>query len=181
MLLETTADLDISPSPFHDPTAVKRALLQLRNENWQEERSNSGNYWSSTSNSLQPHAAQTKLWLPTVDTIAGLTKFGRPTLGELIQFITGHGWFRRHRFKIDEDSIRCRFCNSAPEDPAHFWSKCATFDQARHAIRQECEKEGDSVSFTTPFIWSFKHLIFLIRVPAMAEVLAGPGTYQTSM
>ena len=154
LLLENTSNADIYPSPFHDPTFAKRELLSLRNLKWQEEWSNWGNYWSSTKNCSQPYAAQTKLWIPTVDSNRELTKFGCPTLGELIQFITGHGWFRRHRSKIDNVPSTCRFCNSAAEDPAHIWSKCSSFEQTRLAIRQECEKETD-VSFTIPFVYIF--------------------------
>ena len=90
-LLEYTTNADICPSPFFDPTFAKRVLLSLRNSMWQEEWSNWSNYWSSTENCSQPYAAQTKLWIPNVDANRELTKFGRPTLGELIQFITGHG------------------------------------------------------------------------------------------
>ena len=148
---------------------------------WQEEWSNWSNYWSSTENCSQPYAAQTKLWIPNVDANRELTKFGRPTLGELIQFITGHGWFRRHRSKIDGVPITCRFCKSAAtEDPAHIWSNCRSFEQTRLAIRQECEKETD-VSFNIPFVWTVKHVIQLIRVPILADVLTGPGIDQPPM
>ena len=37
----------------------------------------------------------------------------RPTLGYFIQFLIGHGWFRRHPIKIDEYSSLCRFCTTA--------------------------------------------------------------------
>ena len=91
---------------------------------------------------------------------------------------TGHGWFRRHRVKIDENSSQCRFCNSALEDPAHLWSSCRAFDGVRHAIRQECKKDNSIVSFSTPFVWSVTQLIRFFRDPKMAELLSGPGSQQ---
>ena len=105
-------------------------------------------------------------------------KFGRPTLGYLIQFLTGHGWFRRHRAKIDEESSQCRFCNSALEDPEHLWSSCRIFDGVRYAIHQKCKEDDSIVSFSKPFVWSVSQLIRFFRDPKMAELLAGPGTQQ---
>ena len=178
LLLENTTNADICPSPFFDPTFAKKVLLSLRNSVWQEEWDNWGTYWSSTENRPLPYAAQTKIWIPNVDANRDLTKFGRPTLGELIQFITGHGWFRRHRSKIDGVPSTCRFCESAAtEDPAHIWSNCQAFEQTRTAIRQESENET-AVSFNIPFVWTVKHVIQLIRVPILADVLTGPGIDQ---
>ena len=144
---------------------------------WEDEWVNSGSYHSMTNHQL-PYAYQTKQWFPSPCTGAGIMKFGRPTLGFFIQFFTGHGWFRRHRVKIDENSSQCRFCNSALEDPAHLWSSCRTFDGVRHAIRQECKKDNSIVSFSTPFVWSVTQLIRFFRDPKMAELLTGPGTQQ---
>ena len=105
-------------------------------------------------------------------------KFGRPTLRYFIQFFTGHGWFKRHRAKIDEDSGQCRFCNSALEDPEHLWSSCRIFDGVRYAIRQICKEDDSMVSFSKPFIWSVSQLIRFFRDPKMVELLTGPGTQQ---
>ena len=90
----------------------------------------------------------------------------------------GHGWFRRHRSKIDEDSKLCRFCRYALEDPEHLWSSCRTFDGVRHAIKQECKEDNRTVSFSKPFVWSVTQLIRFFRDPNMAELLTGPGTQQ---
>ena len=127
------------------------------------------------------YAHQTKQWFPTPGRRTSVMKFGRPTLGELIQFFTGHGWFRRHRVKIDEDIGQCRFCNSALEDPAHLWSSCRTFDGVRHAIRQQCKEENSIVSFSIPFVWSVTQLIRFLRDPKMAELLTGPGSQQNPL
>ena len=123
-------------------------------------------------------AHQTKQWFPSPERRTVVMKFGRPTLGELIQFLTGHGWFRRHRAKIDEDSSQCRFCNAELEDPAHLWSSCRKFDGVRHAIRQNCKEDHSIVSFSKPFIWSVEQLIRFFRDPKMVELLAGPRTQQ---
>ena len=123
-----------------------------------------------------PYAFQTKQWLTSPCRGAGVMKFGRPTLGYFIQFFTGHGWFRRHRAKIDEDSSQCRFCNTALEDPEHLWSSCRKFDGVRHAIRQDCKEDNSIVSFSKPFIWSVEQLIRFFRDPKMVELLAGPRT-----
>ena len=141
---------------------------------------NSGSYHSMTNRQL-PYAHQTKQWFPTPSRRVEITKFGRPTLGHLIQFLTGHGWFRRHRIKIDEDSSLCRFCNSALEDPDHLWSSCRIFDGVRHAIKQECKEDDSTVSFTKPFVWSVTQPIRFLRDPKLAELLTGPGTQQTPL
>ena len=138
---------------------------------WKKEKCPKNGYFDKSQNA-------TKQWFPSPCREAGIIKFGQPTLGYFIQFFTGHGWFRRHRVKIDEDSSLCRFCNSALEDPEHLWSSCRTFDGVRHAIRQECRMDNNSVSFTKPFVWSVTQLIRFFRDPKMAELLTGPGSQQ---
>ena len=177
-LAENASEFELSPSPFYTPKVVKMMLEEHRNDCWSHEWNNSGNYHSQT-NRLLPFAYQTKQWFPRpLPHTIKLVKMGRPTLGHFIQFITGHGWFKRHRAKIDEDSSLCRFCNSAQEDPAHIWSTCTKFNGVRHAIRQQCEKDGVSVSFTQPFEWSVWQLNRFFRDPRMAKLLTGPGTDQ---
>ena len=111
-------------------------VADLRDKEWQHEWTHSGSYHSTTGEFL-PYAAQTKQWFPEAGIRMNLMKFGRPTVGFLIQFITGHGWFGRHRSKFDEDfPYLCRFCNTAREDPEHLWSSCRNFNGVRHAIRQ---------------------------------------------
>ena len=172
------SEVDLSPSPFYTPKVVKGLLEEYRNKRWIHEWNHSGDYHSQT-NRLLPYAFQTKQWFPRpYPHSAKLVKQGRPTLGHFIQFITGHGWFRRHRSKIDEDSSLCRFCNTAQEDPAHLWSTCTKFNGVRHAIRQQCEKDGDLVSFTQPFVWSVWQLNRFFRDPRMVELLSGPRTDQ---
>ena len=153
-------------------------ILNYRGSLWHDEWTNSGSYHSMTNRQL-PYAYQTKQWFPTPSRRMEIIKFGRPTLGFFIQFLTGHGWFRRHRSKIDEDSSLCRFCNSALEDPEHLWSSCRTFDGVRYAIRQECKADNSIVSFSKPFVWSVTQLIRFLRDPKMVELLSGPGTEQT--
>ena len=128
-----------------------------------------------------PYAYQTKQWFPSPYRRVGIFKFGRPTLGYFIQFFTGHGWFRRHCFKIDKDSSLCRFCKSALEDPEHLWSSCRTFDGVRHAIIQDYKQDDSSVSFSKPFKWSVTQLIRFFRDPKMAELLTGPGSQQNPL
>ena len=152
-------------------------ILNHRDTLWDEEWVNSGTYHSMT-NRHRPYAYQTKQWFPSPCRRAGIEKFGRQTLGFYIQFLTGHGWFWRHRSKIDEDSSLCRFCNSALEDSEHLWSSCRIFDSVRHAIQQECKGDNTTVSFSKPFVWSITQLIRFFRDPNMAELLTGPGTQQ---
>ena len=170
-------ELQLSPSPFYNQKAARKLILNHRDILWDEEWVNSGTYHSMTNRHL-PYAYQTKQWFPSPCRRAGIIKFGRPTLGFFIQFLTGHGWFRRHRSKIDEDSSLCRFCNSALEDPEHLWSSCRIFDGVRHAIQQECKGDNTTVSFSKPFVWSITQLIRFFRDPNMAELLTGPGTQQ---
>ena len=170
-------ELPLSPSPFYNQKVAKKLILNYRDSLWLDEWVNSGSYHSMTNRQL-PCAYQTKQWFPTPSRRVEITKFGRPTLGYFIQFLTGHGWFRRHRVKIDEDSSLCRFCNSALEDPDHLWSSCRIFDGVRHAIKQECKEDDTIVSFSKPFVWSVTQLIRFFRDPKMIELLSGPGTQQ---
>ena len=176
-LTRNARELELSPSPFHTPKAVRKLLLNYRDTLWHDEWVNSGTYHSMTKRQL-PIAYQTKQWFPSPRKEVEIMKFGRPTLGYLIQFLTGHGWFRRHRAKIDEESSQCRFCNSALEDPEHLWSSCRIFDGVRYAIHQKCKEDDTIVSFSKPFVWSVSQLIRFFRDPKMAELLAGPGTQQ---
>ena len=177
-LTRTSRELELSPSPFYNPKSVKMLLQNYRDSLWHEEWANSGTYHSTTNRQL-PYAYQTKQWFPSPCRGIGITKFGRTTLGYFIQFFTGHGWFRRHRAKIDENSSECRFCNSALEDPEHLWSSCRKFDGVRHAIRQTCRDNNDIVSFSKPFVWSVTQLTRFFRDPKMVELLTGPGTDKT--
>ena len=164
----------LSPSPFYNPRVVKKMLDDHRDSLWDKEWANSGSYHSITNKHL-PYAYQTKQWFPSTERGANIMKYGRPTVGFFIQFFTGHGWFRRHRSKIDEDLSICRFCNSAMEDPGHLWSSCRKFDGVRHAIRQECKRDYNIVSFSKPFVWSVSHLLRFFRDPSMADLLTGPA------
>jgi hypothetical protein len=108
-----------------------------------------------------------------------IMKYGRPTVGFLIQFITGHGWSGRHRSKFDEDfPYLCRFCNTAREDPEHLWSSCRNFSGVRYAIRELCKEDNSSVSFNKPFVWSVTQLVRFFRDPKMANLLTGPRSQQ---
>ena len=157
---------------------VKEVLEDLHDKEWQYEWSHSGRYHSNTGRFL-PYAHQTKQWLPDVGVKLNIMKYGRPTVGYLIQWITGHGWFGRHRSKIDEDcSDQCRFCNSALEDPDHLWSSCRNFNGVRYAIRELCKEDNSRVSFNKPFVWSVTQLVRFFRDPKMANLLTGPGTQQ---
>ena len=174
-------ELNLSPSPFYSQKSARKLIQCVGDNLWQDEWNHSGgSYYSMTSRQL-PYAYQTKQWFPSLYREAGILKFGRPTLGYFIQFFTGHGWFRRHRVKIDEDSSLCRFCSSALEDPEHLWSSCRAFDGVRHAIRQECKDDNSIVSFSKPFVWSVTQLIRFFRDPKMAELLSGPGSQQTPL
>ena len=171
-------DSTLQKSPFYNQKVVKEMVADLRDKEWQHEWTHSGSYHSTTGEFL-PYAAQTKQWFPEAGIRMNLMKFGRPTVGSLIQFITGHGWFGRHRSKFDEDfAYLCRFCNTAREDPEHLWSSCRNFDGVRHAIRQLCRDDKSSVSFNKPFVWSVTQLVRFFRDPKMANLLAGPGINQ---
>ena len=176
-LVWNARELPLSPSPFYNQKSAKKLILNYRDSKWHDEWTNSGSYHSMTNRQL-PYAYQTKQWFPTPNGRAEIIKFGQPTLGYFIQFLTGHGWFRRHRIKIDEDSSLCRFCNLALEDPEHLWSSCRAFDGVRYAIRQECKEDNSMVSFSKPFVWSVTQLIRFFRDPKMVELLSGPGTQQ---
>ena len=130
---------------------------------------------------MLPHAAQTKLWYPTVQRKDGITSLGRPSLGDAIQFLTGHGWFRRHRAKFDENYNMCRFCDNDVEDPEHLWSTCGQFNGVRQDIRQLSQEDGSNVSFEHPFSWSTRQLMLFLRDASMAELLAGPGVQQNPL
>ena len=179
-LAKGAQELELCQSPFYNQKVVKKVLEDLRDKEWQYEWTHSGSYHSITGVFL-PYADQTKQWFPEVGTTQwkSIMKFGRPTVGFLIQFITGHGWFGRHRSKFDEDfPYLCRFCNTAREDPEHLWSSCRNFSGVRYAIRELCKDDNSSVSFNKPFVWSVTQLVRFFRDPKMANLLTGPRINQ---
>ena len=179
-LAKSAQELELCQSPFYNQKVVKKVLEDLRDKEWQYEWTHSGSYHSITGVFL-PYADQTKQWFPEAGTTQWMSimKYGRPTVGSLIQFITGHGWFGRHRSKFDEDfPYLCRFCKTAREDPEHLWSSCRNFSGVRYAIRELCKDDNSSVSFNKPFVWSVTQLVRFFRDPKMANLLTGPRTNQ---
>jgi hypothetical protein len=102
-------ELELCQSPFYNQKVVKEVLEDLSDKEWQNEWTRSGRYHSITAEFL-PYFDQTKKWFQEAGTRMRVMTYGRPTVGFLIQFITGHGWFGQHQSKFDEDfPYRCRF------------------------------------------------------------------------
>ena len=77
---------------------------------------------------------QMKFWLkgpdPTLSKL--LRNMNRKQLGGILQFLTGHGWWKAHLAlaKLDENS-ECRLCLDGDETPMHLYNDCDAMKWAR--------------------------------------------------
>ena len=116
---------------------------------------------------------QTKVWFPN-GTIPEVTKSllskNRTVLGIMIQFLTGHGWLRRHSWIVDSNygakpstiDPMCRLCGIEEESPVHLWT---------------CVKAKEGFLSTTKS-WSVSVLDRFIRTNSMVMLLEQSQEYQ---
>ena len=83
----------------------------------------------------------------------------------MIQFLSGHGWLKRHQHIIDSYvDPTCRLCGEGEESPEHLWHECLGLGtQALKIINQRSGRPKHS--------WSVLQVSRFLRVPSIAELL----------
>ena len=112
--------------------AMKNHIRILRNESWSR-------IWRKN-----PDCRQSKLFFsgPDPKIWQSMRKLNKSKISNIIRFMTGHGYFRRHRTVIkkkkrrlnadrDPDSL-CRLCQNGIEDSAHLLLECPALMWTRH-------------------------------------------------
>ena len=87
--------------------------------------------------SMASEAAQTKDALPSVwsGTLKHFYTYTRETAGQAIQFLTGHGNFKRHQcLRGETDDPLCRICLEEDETPRHLLMDCPGTQWLRRKI-----------------------------------------------
>ena len=117
-----------------DPPALPKATIHLECRNmvysiWRDE-------WAA----LPPNECrQTKLWFPNGPRPRlsySILRLPRVACGQMIQFMTGHNFLKRHQAIIDKsDNKACSFCDSGEDETTeHIMSHCNRFA----TLRQLC-------------------------------------------
>ncbi len=155
-------------------TLQNRASLAPRGTNSSAVRNWTMNQWTKRWVNMDK-CRQTKLWFPKPNqsTSRRLMSLGRRTLGLVIQFITGHGWLRRHAALIDSNvESDCRLCYENEETPWHLASECPAIANERSRIIQ-IGRAGQQISDEAdlfPYAWTPEQLLRFLRVPQINEL-----------
>ena len=159
-MLSSTVVRDVigSQLPFGQPLKTNAKLINTWAKAW----------WCSRWIGLN-QCRQTKLWYPLgVKTGVSryLLKLPRQELGLTIQFLTGHGFMRRHQNIIDPYvDLTCRLCGAGDESPEHLWHECLGLSaQAGSIINQRPNKSRKNS-------WSPQQVGRFLREPSIAILL----------
>lgn len=117
------AFFDCDPLPVPVPACeIKKLFLNDINEEWNIRWQTNG------------IARQSKNFIPNVPctNFQNMMKWKRTRLARNMNFITGHGLLRRHRYLQGAvNSPACRFCEAESEDPEHILLDCPRFELER--------------------------------------------------
>ena len=87
----------------------------------------------------------TKRWFQESSSkVAGdMFKLNREDFGRVVQVLTGHDWFARHRSRLGEISSAgtCRLCEAAEEEAAHLFWDCPALEQERCTFMESSTEE----------------------------------------
>ena len=83
-----------------------------------------------------PQGRQSKIFLTEISRKRSKTmpKLSQKQLTNLAQFTTGHGFFRGHMNKWDQNIDKtCKICqqDGSVEEPAHLWAECTALNHLR--------------------------------------------------
>ena len=124
-----------SPDEFLESrTAMANHIRILRNETWTEKWQKSTEYRQSKMFLAGPDA---KVWRT-------LKKLSKAKISNVIRFITGHTYLRRHNVVFKKKKVRlaadrdpdseCRLCREGPETPIHLLLECKALMWTRHTL-----------------------------------------------
>ena len=73
--------------------------------------------------------------------------------GKLIQFVTGHGWLKRHlRITGEGTDDLCTLCGENPEEPGHLFWHCSVLKPVTSNLSQDYWTSGDKAYRVLHFI-----------------------------
>ena len=116
-----------------DPPALPKATVHA------EIRRVAYSMWSSEWAALpRTECRQTKLWFPNGPRPKfsfSILRLPRVACGQMIQFLTGHNYLKKHQAIIDKSEDKtCSFCGSGEESSEHIMSICNKFATLRHLL-----------------------------------------------
>ena len=93
-----------------------------------------------------------------------ILNLGRVEFGKIVQVITGHNWFARHRARLGEVQTEgiCRLCGTDDEETAHLFWKCPTLAQEQ-ALFSDKSKEG--------FPWTVDSILWFLQTPQIQRLV----------
>ena len=117
----------------NDPPALPKATIHL------ESRLMVYSIWRKEWDNLPPNfARQTKNWFPKgprAKLSYAILRLPRIACGQMIQFMTGHNFLKRHQAIINKGGdSRCRFCDKGEESTEHIMSYCDNFATLRQIL-----------------------------------------------
>ena len=107
---------------------------------------------------------QTKYWFstPAEEKSKFFLNMDRISFGRTIQFLTGHGWYMRHRSVIDSTiDPTCRLCCEEEEEPFHVYLECPALER---------ERRNFPPGQTFPDNWCCKALDWFLDLPQIKEL-----------
>ena len=118
--------LYIGPQPSY-PIPYSRVKAEVNGE----VRKESNSLWTNNG-----ECRQTKMFIPDWRNRAmgeNLMKLSKPELRDLVQVVTGHGNFSKHRHRCGKSVLpTCKYCGEGEETAEHHLAHCKGFSTQRH-------------------------------------------------
>jgi ribonuclease HI len=155
--------LHIEPLDVDLPAPVSyrhKMIHENTNKLWAEE-------WTN-----DPRFRQSKLFYREPNKLRAyrLLRSTKKQIGLMIQFLTGHGFLRRHLNLLDVESGKdpptdpaCRLCGGFEETPIHFITECS-------ALQLSSRKIFRYSSTTQPLNWSIDRLCTFLRLDQVSRL-----------
>ena len=157
-------------------SSMKAWIKEAGKEEW-------GAHWNA-----QPELRQSKLFLhgPDPHIWRDLKKMKRKNVSNVLRFVTGHTFMKRHRTVIDKGKrgitadvdigSQCRLCWTGPESPEHLLLKCPRLMWMRNSVYSQSGIV--SYELDTPPPWSEQMVEFINKPIIQALDTSGENSIQ---